>query len=91
MTVSFNEYQKDLKDFCKKHTIIRVETSSLTNDIYRKYYISDKGCFYEVNSIVEVDAKAVAYEIEVPTKVKLFRTEYWSTDNSVSKYCYERV
>jgi hypothetical protein len=92
MTTDYKEYSKIKKDFFKKHSLKKVDTSSMNEyGTYHKEYICEDGAiFYEVmepeycRQVVEF--KGVPIEVEA----KLFRTEYWSSDNVQSKYCYEK-
>lgn len=95
MTVTFEEYMNELKKFSEKHNKkaeLKVYTSALVNDRYHKEYCwSDGHVFYEVNELVEEIIEAEAHGLKVRVPVKFWRTEYWTTENSSSKYVYERA
>lgn len=97
MTVKYEEYIQDKQAFFNKHdNEFTIQTSSMDEySRYHKEYIFDDGAiWYESYSpewftqTVEVDVKGVAIKTDV--EVKLFRTEFWNTDNSSSKYYYEK-
>lgn len=81
MIVSYSEYEKIKSAFFKKHKgLMKVNTSSLQNGTYHKEYIAnDGGVFFEVNSVEYVET----------TSVKMFKTEFFNTDNSRSFLCYQ--
>lgn len=95
MTVNFEEYQKDLKRFCKKHNQngeCKIETSPMINNCYHKNYIYDDGSnFTEINEIVVEEVEVKVHGIFIKVDVQLWRTEYYSTDDSKSKYFYQNV
>ena len=95
MTVTWSEYEKDFGEFLKKHqkgsNEISVSTSPMTNDRYHKTYAStDGGEFTEINERVTEMAEAEIHGLKVTVPVVLYRTEYWSTDNSKSKFVYSK-
>lgn len=95
MTVSFKEYQDDLKEFCQHHNKkaeCTVYTSPMVNNVYTKYFMySDGATFTEVNDFVTEDVKVEAHGMVMTVPVKFFRTEYYSTDNSKSKFVYQKA
>lgn len=92
MTVDYKEYDKTRKEFFKKHTLDRVETSSMNEyGVYHKEYICEDGAiFYEVMG-PEYCRQVIEFRgIPIEVEAKLFRTEYWSSDDAQSKYYYEK-
>ena len=86
----FDEYMKDKAKFFKKHGDYKIHYSGMSQNGYLKSYCFDDGAdFYElcgpVNEEVEVELNGV--KAKVP--VKLFRTEYWSSED-ISKFYYEK-
>lgn len=87
MIVPYSEYEKIKSAFFKKHKgLMKVNTSSLQNGAYHKEYIaSDGGVFFEVNSVEYVETVINLAKISV----KMFKTEFFNTDNSKSFLCYQ--
>lgn len=94
-TVNFKEYQKDLVNFCTKHNekadCIIYTSPMVNNSWHKEYCYSDGSTFYEINEIIEEKVEIEIHGIKANVTVKLYRTEYWSTDNSQSKFYYEKV
>ena len=93
MTVNYEQYSNEKKDFFNKHdNDFRCETSSMDEygRYYKTYIFTDDAIWYEVMGptyeTVEVEVKMVKMNIEV----KMFRTEFWNTDDSKSKYYFEK-
>lgn len=88
MTVSFDEYLSSIPEFIKNHGGIKqVITSNLKNGIYHKEYIAnDGGIFYEINSVEYV----VTSVKEAKVTLKMMKTEFFDSDNSISRYCYQQ-
>ncbi len=93
MIVNYNTYNKEKKAFFKKHhNNFICDTSSMDEyGRYRKIYTFEDGAqWYE-----EMSPEYVSQEIEVKMckmniEVKMFRTEFWNTDDASSKYYYEK-
>ena len=86
-----NAYEQDKTAFLKKHGLKEVFTSPMINDTYHKEYITeDGGIFYEVMSSHYETIETETHGVKVETFVKLFRVEYWNTDNAKSRYHYEK-
>lgn len=96
MTVDYKEYMENKQEFIRKHGSgdWKVETSPMDEyGRYHKEYIFDDGAiWYEIMSPewfkqkVEVAHTLVTVEVEV----KMFRTEFWNSDNAQSKFYYEK-
>ena len=93
MTVSYKEYNEDKKSFFKKHkNDFQCETSSVDGNgrYYKVYSFADGAQWYENMSptyeATEVEIKMVTVKVEI----KMFRVEYYDTDNAISKYYYEK-
>lgn len=84
-----------MKEFCLKHNKkgeCRIETSPFLNGAYHKNYMySDGATFTEINEYVYETITFVKHGIKFETEIQFFRTEYWSTDDSKSKFVYEKV
>ena len=94
MTVTVNDYWKDLREFSTKHNKkgdVKIYTSPMENNRYHKEYCwSDGANFYTITELVEENVEAEAHGIKVTVPVEFWRTEYWSTEQG-SKYFYERA
>lgn len=93
--VTYKDYSDDLKKFINKHSakseLTEVVTSSYENGMYRKSYLYEDGSeFFEVNRTVRAKANAETVGLKFEIEVKLIEHEYWSTDESKSKYWYEK-
>ena len=89
--VDDTEYNELKHRFFSNHNNdFQCETEGTSAEYYRKTYIfTDGAIWYEVMQKKTIDAKAKVYNIEVPTEVDVFETEFWSSSDAESKYCYE--
>lgn len=97
-TVTYKEYSDDLINFINKHSakseLADIHTSPFQNGLYHKSYIfADGSEFTEVNRIrkVEAEAETKVANLRFTILIELVEHEYWSTDDSESKYWYEKV
>ena len=93
MTVNYNTYNEERKAFFKKHhNYFNCETSYM--DCYGRYHkvysFADGAQWHEIMSPEYVSREVEIKMCKVMVEVKMFRTEFWSTDNSSSKYYYEK-
>ena len=92
MTVSYGEYNRELADFAAKHNKkgeCKIYTSPMENDRYHKEYVwSDGSEWYEVTELIREKGTINVHGIEFVVEVEMWRTEFWSSDNSKSKYYY---
>lgn len=96
MTVNYEEYGNAKHDFIKKHGKgeWHVDTSSMDEygRYHKEYIFSDGAIWYEImgpeyfKQEIEVAHTMVKVEVEV----KMFRTEFWNSDNAQSKFYYEK-
>ena len=93
MTVNYKEYEELRKRFFEKHNYdYRIETSVMDEygNYHKEYIFEDDAIWYEsykhTYEKVEVEIKKVKVNVEV----KLFCTEFWNTEDSKSKYFYEK-
>ena len=95
MTVTYREYENQKIAFAKKHNRkaeCKVYTSPMENNRYHKEYCwSDGHQWCEVIELVTETVEAEAHGINFNVEVELYRTEFWSTEDSRSKYLYERA
>lgn len=79
-------------DFIHKHPILKIETTPLINDSYHKHFISEDGAeMWECNRVITEDVEVEVHGIKCHTKVTLWETECWNTDDSKSMYHYEYI
>lgn len=96
MTVSYETYRADKEAFLKKHPDWTVDTSSMDEyGRYSKQYMSTDGAIFteEMYPCWETaEAKVELHGVIVTLKddIKFMRIEYYSTDDSQSRYYYER-
>lgn len=93
MTVNYESYSNEKKAFFKKHdNDFRCDTSSM--DEYGRYwktYIFEDGAqWYEAMSPEYVSQEVEIKMCKMTIEVKMFRTEFWSSDNATSKFYYEK-
>ena len=93
MVVNYNEYNKTKQEFFKEHkNDFSCETSPMDEygRYHKEYVFEDGSIWYEVMSTEYVTETVEIKKCEISLKIKMFRTEFWSTDNSESKYYYEQ-
>lgn len=93
MTIDYRDYTNEKQEFFKAHHYdYRVCTSGLDeyNRYHKEYIFEDGAIWYEVMGAVTEGATINIHGLEINTDVKLYRTEYWSTENATSKFYYER-
>lgn len=94
MAVTMKEYYKDMENFFKKHDSKAERTtytSPMENNSYYKETSWENGAnWYEVTALIEEMVEAEAHGIKVMVPVKMWRTEYWTTEQA-SKYAYSRA
>ncbi len=92
-TVDYTTYMNDLKSFIQKHNShdYKVITSDFQNNQYHKSYIFEDGSeFIEINYHEHYETiETTIHNIPVKTHICMVKHEYWSTDDSISKYWYE--
>ncbi len=82
MTVTYKEYIEEKKAFFQKHNCTFSEYTSPMDEYgryYKAYNFEDGAQWFESMSFAPVEAE-----------VKMFKTEYWNTDNATSKFYYEK-
>lgn len=93
MDVKYEEYEEDMSKFFAKHNHdFKIDTSPITSKgTYSKTYMfSDGAVWYEHMSPVKEEVDVEVHNTKVSVKIKLLRTEYYSSENSKSKYYYEK-
>lgn len=95
ITTTFAEFDKEYTAFAIKHNkkAERREYTNLIDGMIRKTVCwSDGATWWEItetnySETVEVEVHGIKVNVEIPMR----RTEYWSTEDSRSKYFYERA
>lgn len=97
MTVDYRTYNDSKTKFFRKHkNDYHTETSAIDQygTWHKEYTFSDGAVWYERYSSEseEVQLTGVAHLIGISeTKIiKLFKTEFWNTDEAASKFLYEK-
>lgn len=93
MTVNYETYNNEKRAFFKKHhNDFTCDTSSM--DEYGRYYktysFADNAVWYETMSPEYVSQEIEVKLCKVTVEVKMFRTEYFNTDDAKSRYYYEK-
>lgn len=95
-TVSYETYMADKKAFLRKHPDWTVDTSSMDEyGRYTKQYMSTDGAIfteemYPCWETAEAEVELHGVKVTLKDTIYMMRTEYYSTDDSNSKYYYER-
>ena len=90
--VDYQTYMSDKDSFFKAHGYaFKVYTSSLDqyNRYHKEYCFEDGACWYEICGPVTVAEDVEIKLAKVRVEVKMFRTEYYSSDCSRRKYYHE--
>lgn len=93
MIVTYKEYMEDKQKFFKKHGYNFSEDTSPMDQFgmyYKTYTFEDGAHWYERMNPEWVKETFTIKLAPVEVEVKMFRTEYWNTDNSISRFYYER-
>ena len=93
MTVTYKEYSEDKRKFFEKHNYDYVcDTSSMNEygSYFKTYSFADGAQWCESMGAEHITTTVEVMKANVKVEVKMFRTEYWSTDNSSSKKYYEK-
>ena len=92
MTVDYKEYMSDKMAFVSKHNhdyILETSPMDEYGCYFKTYCFRDGAIWYEKMSPEIVPAIAEAHGVKCKVEVKLFKTEYWSTEAG-SKLYYEQ-
>ena len=97
MTVNYKEYRDNKDKFFKKHKHdFNTDTSPMDQyGVYYKTYIfTDGAIWYErmapVWEKVQVEVNVRGVDVKIEQDIKLFETEFFSSDNAESKKYYEK-
>lgn len=92
MTVTYEEYITDKDNFFKKHKgafNVKITKPDEYGRYNKTYSFEDGSQWYESMSPEYVTAKVEVKKVNVDVEIKMFRTEYSSTE-SASKYYYKK-
>jgi len=92
MTVGYKEYMSDKMAFVSKHNHDYVLDTSPMDDYgcyYKTYCFKDGAVWYEKMSPEICPAVVEVHGVKCKVEVKLFKTEFWSTETE-SKFYYEQ-
>lgn len=92
MLVNYNTYNEEKKAFFKKHHNLNCETSSMDcfGRTHKMYIFEDGSKWYEIISPEHISQEVKIKTCKITVEVKRLKTEFWSTDDSFSKYYYEK-
>lgn len=92
MTVDIKVYNEEKREFFQKHdNDFSCDTSSMDEygRYWKTYMFEDGAIWYEAMSPEYVDYEVEVKLVKIHETIKMFRTEFWSTESN-SKYYYER-
>ncbi len=95
--VNMSEYEAERVAFYKKHNSENLswpkEDTEFKNGVTRKTVTFEDGAiWYEVSTKITEERKAKVEgvpEFTINLSLDLLKTEFWSSDNSISKYAYD--
>ena len=93
MTVTATRYRYERDMFFKKHkNDFELQTSPMDEygTYHKEYVFTDGAIWYEVMSPEYVTQEVEVKLCKVTVEIKMFRTEFWSSDNASSKFYYEK-
>lgn len=93
-TVTVREYLKEQAEFINKHSVngsCEVHTKHLECGGYSRKAQWQDGAFWIETTMPVIETKTIeAHGIVVKANVKLWRTEYWSSESTDVKCFYEQ-
>ena len=93
MTVNCDTYCTEKDRFFKKHKHdFNCQTSPMDESgrYHKEYVFRDGAIWYEVMSPEMVKQEIEIKLCKMTIEVKMFRIEFWNSDNAVSRYYYEK-
>ena len=93
MVVTYKKYMEDKQEFFKKHDYAFSERTSSMDEYgryYKTYAFEDGAHWFESMSPEYVKESLTIKLAPVEIEVKMFRTEYWNTEDATSKFYYEK-
>ena len=89
--VAFEQYMKEKTEFFHKHGEFRVHDKGMdkTDHYFKSYAFGDGALWCEVSGPVYEHVPVEVHGVRMTASVKLFRTEYWSSEAG-SKFVYDK-
>lgn len=93
MTVTFKQYDDEKTAFFEKHNNdFKVDTTPM--DEYGRYWktytFKDGAIWWEAMGPSYEKVVVEVQLVKITMSIKMFRTEYWNSENPTSKYYYEK-
>lgn len=92
--ITMKQYNAQKKAFNKKHWGSRgaKETGHVNGEIiYKTVSFEDGHTWEEVTVPVYEVVEVKKHNITIPVEIKFYRTEVWDSENSFSRYLYEKA
>lgn len=87
--VTVNEYEKEKVKFLYEHQEFEVHTCLIDENQYHKEYVCANGdTWYEIMKPITKEEVVEVNKCFVKINVNLFETEFWTSIQSRSKFCY---
>ena len=93
MTVTYEQYNKDMKAFFDKHNWNYVVNTSSMDEFgryWKTYFFDDGAQWCEAMSPSYERGTIEIKKVKICVEVKMLRTEYWTNEDATSKYYYEK-
>lgn len=93
ITVTFSEYVKEHTEFANKHIVggaCTYHSKPYGNGIQRIFRWKDGAQWNEIVEPITEETTVETHGIVVRADVKLWRTQYWSTESAEIKCFYEQ-
>lgn len=93
MTVTYKEYSEAKHNFFEKHNFDFTTTTSSMDEYgryYKDYLFEDGAQWHEDMSPEWVKETVEIKKCKVVVEVKMFRVEFYNTDDASSHYYYEK-
>ena len=90
--MTMQEYLSSKANFISKHfgeRGFREDGGVVGEKIHKVLVFEDGAQWYEITEPIWEKLSGTLHGIPVETKVRMYRTEFWDSDNSKSRYLYE--
>lgn len=91
-TINMKQYNESKAAFIRKHCGTRgfKEYGKVDGErIIKTMCFEDEACWHEITEPVYEDWVVEARGLKIHNTIKLYRTEIWDSENSISRYLYE--